>query len=70
MNSNNKQAMRGIFDLILYKKMENVSEERKAELALDPFNQRCYLELLAALSNSDINIDLIKTPVLIILCRP
>lgn len=32
-------------------------------MAYDPFYQRCYPELLTALANTDINTDLIKTPV-------
>lgn len=64
LNSNNHQAMRGIFDLLLFKKLQHLSQERKAQLALDPFNQRCYPQLLTALANSDINIDAIKTPVI------
>lgn len=49
--------------------MPNTSEEKKAEMARDPLDQRCYPELLVALSNSDINLDKIKAQVNYILIQ-
>lgn len=61
--------MRNIFNAVLYPKMPNTSEEKKAEMARDPLDQRCYPELLVALSNSDINLDKIKAQVNYILIQ-
>lgn len=55
--------MRMVFNMLLYNKMTHVEENRKEKLALTPFDQRCYLELLVALGKSDIDVNLIKAPV-------
>lgn len=48
---------------MLYPKMPEYPEDKKKLMALDPFDQRCYVELLEALANSDIDVNKIKTKV-------
>jgi hypothetical protein len=63
LENKNKEEMRKVFDLVLFPKMEWVSEERKNELVEDAFKQQTYLQLCESLANSDIDINAIKVKV-------
>ena len=56
--------MEQLSDTTLFTVAQDYPPEKKARLLRDPFRQRCYLEALVCLANSDIDVTRIKAKVL------
>ena len=64
LESKNYKSLDQIWGAVLFNVAKDYPADKRKLLMAGPFQQRCYLDAMESLANSDINIKNIKTPVL------
>jgi pimeloyl-ACP methyl ester carboxylesterase len=69
MGKEDAAALTQLYDNLLFKFIKDFPQEKKDIVVRGAFKQRCYLELMETMANSDIDVSKIKAEVLLKLFR-
>ena len=63
LETKNAVKMNEVYNLLIFSHIKNYPKEKKDKILQGSFQQRCYVDLLVALANSDIDASKIKADV-------
>ena len=63
LETKNAAKMSEVYELLIFSHIKDMTKELKEKILKGSFEQRCYVDLLISLANSDIDVSKIKADV-------